>query len=98
MAVSDYNACTAITRIKTMASLTIRNFDDDLKSLLRQQAARHGCSMEQEARDILRRAVQVQPAGIGFAQRIHQRFSGLQADELLIPPRRAARLTRAPKD
>ena len=63
-----------------MANLTIRNLDDKLKSLLRQQAARHGCSMEQEARDILRRAVQAQPAGAGFAQRIHQRFAGLKAE------------------
>ena len=34
-----------------MASLTIRNLDDELKALLRLQAARHGCSMEQEARE-----------------------------------------------
>lgn len=81
-----------------MASLTIRNFDDELKMLLRQQAARHGCSMEQEAREILRRAVQAQPAGVGFAQRIHQRFAGLDADELPIPPRRAARLPVMPEE
>jgi len=64
-----------------MASLTIRNVDDELKSLLRQQAARHGCSMEQEVREILRRAVQTQPAGAGFAQRIQRRFAGLDADD-----------------
>ena len=81
-----------------MANLTIRNFSDELKSLLRQQAARHGCSMEQEARDILRRAVQAQPAGIGFAQRIHQRFVGLKAEDLPIPPRRAVRMPRTAKD
>ncbi len=81
-----------------MSSLTIRNLDDQLKSLLRLQAARHGCSMEQEARDILRRAVQVQPAGTGFAQKICQRFAGLHADELPIPKRRAARLPVTPKD
>ncbi|OHC67549.1 MAG: panthotenate metabolism flavoprotein [Rhodocyclales bacterium GWA2_65_20] len=81
-----------------MANLTIRNFDDELKSLLRQQAARHGCSMEQEARDILRRAVQAQPAGTVFAQRIHQRFAGLKADDLPIPKRRASRPPPAPKD
>lgn len=80
-----------------MANLTIRNLDDELKSLLRQQAARHGCSMEQEARDILRRAVQTQAAGQDFAQRIHQRFAGLKADTLPIPKRRAARLPPAPK-
>jgi hypothetical protein len=81
-----------------MANLTIRNFDDERKSLLRQQAARHGCSMEQEAREILRRAVQTQFAGTGFAQRIHRRFAGLKAEDLPIPKRRAARLSLVPKD
>lgn len=81
-----------------MASLTIRNFDDKLKTLLRLQAVHHGCSMEQEARDILRRAVQEQPAGVGFAQKICQRFAGLNADKLSIPKRRAARLPVMPKE
>ena len=40
-----------------MASITIRNFDDDLKQRLRVRAAKHGNSMEQEARDILRTAL-----------------------------------------
>jgi len=80
-----------------MASLTIRNFDDELKSLLRQQAARHGCSMEQEVRDILRQAVQTQGAGLDFTQRIQRRFAGLKADDLPIPKRRAARLPAVPK-
>lgn len=80
-----------------MASLTIRNFDDELKSLLRQQAARHGCSMEQEARDILRQAVSLRPPGAGFAERIHQRFKGLNAADLPIPKRRAARLPLVPE-
>lgn len=75
-----------------MASLTIRQFDDELKALLRMQAARHGCSMEQEARNILRRAVQPPPADASFAQRIHQRFAGLEAEDLPIPKRRPARL------
>jgi len=81
-----------------VANLTIRNLDDELKSLLRQQAARHGCSMEQEARDILRRAVQTQPASNGFAQRIQRCFAGLKAEDLPIPKRRAARLSPVPKD
>ncbi len=38
-----------------MASITIRNLDDDIKHLLRVRAAEHGRSMEEEARDILRR-------------------------------------------
>lgn len=81
-----------------MSSLTIRNLDDQLKTMLRLQAARHGCSMEQEVRDILRRAVQAQPAETGFAQKIRQRFAGLNADELPIPKRRAARLPVMSKD
>ena len=36
-----------------MASLTIRNLDNDLKARLRLRAARHGRSMEAEARTIL---------------------------------------------
>jgi plasmid stability protein len=41
-----------------MASIVVRNIDDHLKARLRQQAARHGRSMEAEAREILRRAVE----------------------------------------
>ena len=41
----------------TVASLTIRNLDDATKAQLRLQAARHGRSMEEEARTILREAV-----------------------------------------
>jgi len=65
---------------------------------LRLQVVRHGCSMEQEARDILRRAVQARPGGAGFVQKIHQRFAGLDADGLTIPPRRPARLPVVSKD
>ena len=81
-----------------MASLTIRNLDEQLKSLLRLQAAQHGCSMEQEVRDILSRAVQATPAGGNFAQKIHQRFATLAVEDLPVPRRRAARLLTPPKD
>ncbi len=40
-----------------MASLTIRNIDDGLKRRLRLRAAGHGRSMEEEARRILRDAL-----------------------------------------
>ena len=40
-----------------MATLTIRNLDETIKQRLREQAARHGHSMEEEARSILRKAV-----------------------------------------
>ena len=44
-----------------MATMTIRNLDDDLKALLRLRAARHGQSMEEEARSILRSTLQAEP-------------------------------------
>ena len=44
-----------------MASMTIRNLDDDLKSRLRLRAARHGQSMNEEARSIFRSALQAEP-------------------------------------
>ena len=40
-----------------MASITIRNIDDELKERLRIHAAKQGHSMEEEARIIIRRAV-----------------------------------------
>jgi len=40
-----------------MASITIRNLDDEVKDRLRMRAAENGRSMEEEARLILREAV-----------------------------------------
>jgi len=47
-----------------MPAITIRNLDDALKTRLRLQAARHGRSMEEEARQLLRRGLD-QDAGAG---------------------------------
>ena len=78
-----------------MASITIRNLDESIKTVLRLQAAQHGWSMEQEAREILRRSLLPTESATGFAQRIQQRFAGLPAgpddDALPIPARRATR-------
>src|ERR1700756_1555638 len=41
-----------------MASLTVRQLDEKLKKLLRMRAARHGRSMEDEVRVILRQAAE----------------------------------------
>jgi plasmid stability protein len=40
-----------------MAQLIVRNLDDAVKQRLAERARRHGQSMEQEVRDILREAV-----------------------------------------
>ncbi len=71
-----------------MASLTIRNLDDETKAQLRLQAARHGRSMEEEARTILRLAVTAAPAGAeggGLGSRIHAHFAALGGVELDLP-------------
>ncbi|CAJ92832.1 Plasmid stabilization protein [Cupriavidus necator] len=44
-----------------MATLTIRNIDHELKARLRIEAAQHGRSMEEEVREILRRALNKRP-------------------------------------
>lgn len=73
-----------------MASITIRNLDDDVKALLRVQAARHGRSMEEEARRILREAVG-RPASADLAESVRSRFEPLGGIELELPQREPAR-------
>lgn len=73
-----------------MASLTIRNLDERTKAQLRIQAARHGRSMEEEARTILRNAVEAsQPdaGGQGLGHRIQAHFAALGGVELELPER-----------
>ncbi|ERS81823.1 MULTISPECIES: FitA-like ribbon-helix-helix domain-containing protein [Halomonas] len=69
-----------------MASITIRNLDDALKAELRLSAARHGHSMEEEVRLILRRALATAPQQ-GLGSRIRQRFAEEGGVELEVPSR-----------
>jgi plasmid stability protein len=78
--------CNAI--IAVMASLTIRNLDPRTKARLRIRAARHDRSMEEEAREILRQAVELgEPSTPNLAEAIHQRFAALGGVELEMPTR-----------
>ncbi len=75
-----------------MASITVRNLDEGLKRRLRIRAAENGRSMEQEAREILRAALDGEAApakGLGTA--IHERFKPFGGVELEIPPREPMR-------
>lgn len=72
-----------------MASLTIRNLDNETKKKLRLRAAVHGRSMEAEAREILSEAVNA-PSATDLAQRIRERFAPDGA-ELPIPERQNVR-------
>ena len=70
-----------------MATITIRNLDDDLKARLRLVAASHGRSMEEEARVIIREALTKQDRKGGLGSRIHARFSAVGGAELELPER-----------
>ncbi len=60
-----------------MAQLVVRNLEDEVKAQLRDRAARHGRSMEEEVREILRDAMtKDKPEGSGLGTRIAARFSG----------------------
>ena len=74
-----------------MATLMIRSMDERVKSELRILAARHGVSMEQQARDILERAVLGSAPDEPFAQRITKRFGFLAVDALPLPQRQMPR-------
>ena len=73
-----------------MASITIRNLDDDVKRRLRVRAAEHGRSMEEEARDILRQVVGQPSAPRNLGQAIHARFAALGGAKLPAPARAQA--------
>lgn len=80
-----------------MAQILIRRLDDDVKTALQCRARRHGHSTEQEAREILRNAVQGcedPPAKLG--SRIAARFTGVgletEISEVRGQPARPARL------
>ena len=74
-----------------MASITIRNLDDDVKTRLRVRAAENGRSMEEEVRVILREAVGRKQGSQNLASLIRARFGPLGGVDLELPPREPAR-------
>ncbi|MBY0377986.1 MAG: hypothetical protein K2Q33_05440 [Gammaproteobacteria bacterium] len=67
-----------------MANLSVRKLDTETLNALRIQAAKHGISMEEEVRQILKRSVQ-HPQAIGnIAQNL---FGPKQGIDLKLPPR-----------
>jgi plasmid stability protein len=77
-----------------MATLTIRDLDDEIRDKLRVRAAEHGRSMEAEVRAILRDVIAGPGRGPeperGLGSKIHALFAeigGVEPDELVLPPR-----------
>lgn len=66
-----------------MASISVRRIDDEVYELLRIRASKHGVSMEEEVRQILRRAVSA-PERLGD---LALEYFGEDGVDLELPPR-----------
>ena len=76
-----------------MTDVHLQNLDGDLEARLRDRAASHGRSVEQEAKDILRAALAPAegPAPDNLATRIRARMAPYGGVDLEIPPREPMR-------
>lgn len=75
-----------------MASITIRNLDEQTKTRLRVRAAHHKRSMEEEARHILRVTLAEDRTIPGnLVEAIRRRFEPLGGVDLPLPAREAMR-------
>jgi plasmid stability protein len=70
-----------------VATLTIRDFDDELKAQLRVRAAENGRSMEAEVRAILADVLTRPVSTVGMGSRIRQRFGDVAVEPLELPAR-----------
>ena len=86
-AIIDYDAI-----IDDMPAIIIRNLDETTKRKLKIRAAMNGRSMEQEAREILKRALaQTSKKNANLAERIRAIFAPLGGVELERLPREPIR-------
>jgi plasmid stability protein len=63
-----------------LAQLVVRNLEDDVKTRLQQRAKRHGCSLEELVRDILRDAAKDDRPSGGLGSDIAALFKDLDFD------------------
>jgi plasmid stability protein len=75
----------------SMASMTIRDLDDDVKRRLRVRAAHNNRSMEEEARAILKAAVTSDPKPKSLVRAIRARIEPLGGVDLTIDARESIR-------
>jgi antitoxin FitA len=71
----------------SVAAVSVRDLDDDVKERLRIRAARNGRSMEAEIRAILISAVAEPHPSDGMLSTLAGRFGSLGGVELDLPPR-----------
>jgi plasmid stability protein len=63
-----------------MAQLVVRNIEDDVKERLQRRAKKHGCSLEELVRDILRDAAKEERPSGGLGSEIAALFRGRGLD------------------
>jgi antitoxin FitA len=74
----SYDIIDISLEVSTLAQLLVRNLEDDVKARLRVLAARHGRSMEEKVRAILRDAVGAPaPKSGGLGTEIAVRFKDI---------------------
>lgn len=73
--------------IASMAAISVRDLDDDVRELLRRRAADNGRSMEAEVREILTAAVREPGSGEDFFVTWMERFNRLGGVDLDLPVR-----------
>jgi antitoxin FitA len=74
-------------RRPAVTALSIRNLDESVKARLQSRAARHGRSMEAEARAILTEAVREPAESAGLFTALLDRFAVLGGVDLQLPDR-----------
>ena len=79
-----------------MASITIRGLDDSVKRRLRMRAAKHGVSMEEEARELLKIGVARAESEPNLADGIRALFDPLGGVELPEFPRHGGSTRQPP--
>jgi antitoxin FitA len=60
-----------------MAQFTVKNIEDEVVLRLKRRAARHGHSLEEEVRRVLRESVRRELDSLPLGSRIAARFEGL---------------------
>lgn len=80
-------ALLAVLEGGSVAAVSIRGLDEEIVERLRVRAARHGRSMEAEARSILTESVSLVEDGPGLADALMRRFGDLGGVDLELPPR-----------
>ena len=70
-----------------MASITIRNLDDEVKAALRVAAARAGHSMEEHVRQLIVESVEPHPQPRRVGSWLHAQFRASIGDGLELPAR-----------